>query len=267
MDEVCDQWDGLVYGNYEAVMPLPFKKKLGINYIVQPFFTRTLDICSKKMSLKNMSEFLFHIPHKFRLQEFCVEEPFPGEKKTGDKKYQSIQLHDTFEILQKNFHNNTNQNIRKARKQNLVFSEVISTDIIADNFKLLKGKALDKFGKTEYHKLKKIMDICLAHKSGHTFSVQTIDGEILASAFFMHAHNRIIYLKGSTTDSGKKCGAMHFLMAGVIEKFSNQAIILDFGGSSVASLSRFFQGFGGIDHHYFSYKKNRLPLPLRWIKK
>ena len=31
-----NQWDALVVGDYEAVFPMPWKKKFGIKYIYQP---------------------------------------------------------------------------------------------------------------------------------------------------------------------------------------------------------------------------------------
>jgi len=36
LDMAADQWDALVYGNYDAVMPLPWRKKWGIQYLYQP---------------------------------------------------------------------------------------------------------------------------------------------------------------------------------------------------------------------------------------
>ncbi|WP_315816464.1 hypothetical protein [Paraflavitalea speifideaquila] len=36
LDKMADNWDGLVLNNYEAVMPLPWKKKWGIYYLAHP---------------------------------------------------------------------------------------------------------------------------------------------------------------------------------------------------------------------------------------
>lgn len=37
-----DHWSALVYGDYEAVFPLPLKQKFGITYVVQPIFCQQL---------------------------------------------------------------------------------------------------------------------------------------------------------------------------------------------------------------------------------
>jgi len=267
LDTVCIHWDALVAGDYEAVFPLPYKSKLGIRYIIQPFFTRTLDVCSPDKKWKDALHFIEHIPDRFRLREFCIEAAMvPPEMLNGEKKYQALDLHAPFEGLKTDFSNNTNQNLKRAEKNKLKIKKELSTDDIANDFKKIKGAALKKFGEEEYKVHKKLMDQCMQHRMGYTRAVEDQGGNRIASAFFMHAHKRIIYLKGSTTETGKRTGAMHFLMASLIEEYSNRELIFDFGGSSIPSLSRFFKGFGAADHVYYAVKKNNLPLPLRWLK-
>ncbi|MDP4600608.1 MAG: hypothetical protein NWS84_05650, partial [Polaribacter sp.] len=48
LDIVADHWDVLVLNDYEAVMPLPWKKKFGLKYITQPYFCQQLGIFSKE---------------------------------------------------------------------------------------------------------------------------------------------------------------------------------------------------------------------------
>ena len=38
LDTMADNWDGIVIGDYEAVMPLTWKSKWGIRYLYQPAF-------------------------------------------------------------------------------------------------------------------------------------------------------------------------------------------------------------------------------------
>jgi hypothetical protein len=47
LNKMCNgQWDALVMGNYETVMPLTRRKKWGIYYLYQPAFTQQLGIFS-----------------------------------------------------------------------------------------------------------------------------------------------------------------------------------------------------------------------------
>ena len=40
-------WNALIYGDYEFVMPLPFREKYFIQYIYQPFITQRLGVIGK----------------------------------------------------------------------------------------------------------------------------------------------------------------------------------------------------------------------------
>src|SRR5262245_52449819 len=70
LDHMAGNWDALVLGDYEAVMPLPWRKKFGIYYLYQPFVTASLGVFSANAIDKELMEtFLNSIPAKFKLIE------------------------------------------------------------------------------------------------------------------------------------------------------------------------------------------------------
>lgn len=50
LDVVCEDWNGLVLGDYEAVFVLTGKSKYKINYLYQPFFTRYFGVFQNQKS-------------------------------------------------------------------------------------------------------------------------------------------------------------------------------------------------------------------------
>jgi len=48
LDIVADNWDVLVLNDYEAVMPVPFRRKFRINYVYPPFWLLELGLFSLK---------------------------------------------------------------------------------------------------------------------------------------------------------------------------------------------------------------------------
>ena len=66
LDIVTDQWDALILDNYQAVFPLPFRRKCGIDYVYQPVFTQQLGLFSQApLSPSLLEEFLAQIPARF----------------------------------------------------------------------------------------------------------------------------------------------------------------------------------------------------------
>jgi len=74
-------------------------------------------------------------------------------------------------------------------------------------------------------------------------------------------------MNAASNEEGKKLGAMFFLVDNFIKTNAEKEIILDFEGSMIPGVARFYSGFGSIPETYFQLKFNRLPLPLRWLKR
>src|SRR5690349_1546842 len=66
LDAMSDDWDALVLDEYQYVMPLPFRKKIGIAYIYQPFLTPQLGIFGDHPELALLHRFLQAIPAHFK---------------------------------------------------------------------------------------------------------------------------------------------------------------------------------------------------------
>ena len=68
LDIVSDKWDALVLGDYEVVMPLTWRKKYSITYLVQPVYSQQLGVFStQKLNTTIVNQFLNSIPEKYKL--------------------------------------------------------------------------------------------------------------------------------------------------------------------------------------------------------
>lgn len=269
LDIVSENWPALVLNDYEAVFPLASKSKYKINYLIQPFFTRYFGVYSKhKISEKLVSDFFSSIPEKFKFIEFCIHESTPITKNNFDlkeKKYQILSLEKEYEFIQKEFSDNAKRNIKKAIKAGLTVQSGISPEKIVNLFKSTKGNELEVFKPEQYKTLIKLMNECLKQNKGQSIAVY--DGNTLCAAgFFMKSNNRFVFLKSGVTNEGKSKGAMHFLFDHFIKENSNKGCQLDFGGSSVDSVARFYKNFGAKDCVYLQVKKNKLPKFIKWVK-
>ena len=65
LDIVSPNWEALIAGDYHLVMPLPAKRKYGINYLFQPKYTQQLGVFGVEPSIEPVSDFISKIPKKF----------------------------------------------------------------------------------------------------------------------------------------------------------------------------------------------------------
>ena len=66
LDAMAGNWDGLVLGNYEAVMPITFRKKYGITYLYQPAFCGNLGVFAATITESLTNNFLNAVPKKIK---------------------------------------------------------------------------------------------------------------------------------------------------------------------------------------------------------
>jgi hypothetical protein len=269
LDVVCKNWSALVLNDYDAVFPLASKSKYKVDYLYQPFFTRYLGVYSKaKISYNLLNNFIDSIPKKYKYIQFCLHEENYFKSDSFDleeKKYQLLDLNKEYDSIQKYFSDNAKRNVKKAVKAELKVELNIAPEEIVNLFKITKGNELEIFKTKDYKILIELMNACLIHKQGKSIAVY--DGsQLCAAAFFMFSNNRFVFLKSGVTAEGKAKGAMHLLFDYFIKENSNKQYKLDFGGSSVESVARFYKNFGAKDSVYLQMKKNTLPKLIKWIK-
>ncbi|HET8963735.1 MAG TPA: hypothetical protein VFM99_07555 [Chitinophagales bacterium] len=270
LDTVSVNWAALVLNDYEAVFPFAYNKKYGISYIYQPFFTRYFGVYSKNgmPSANLLMQFLNKIPSSFSYINLCLNSSqIVGFKHyfIKQRRYQVMDLIGSYEELKKRYSDNTRRNIKKAVKADLKIVKEISPLQIVTIFRKTKGDELNAFGEADYNRLSSLMHNCLKNNCGETIAVYDRD-ELCAAAFFMHSDNRFVFLKSGVTEQGRMNGAMHFLVDNFINQYSNSNKTLDFGGSSVESVARFYKSFGAQDYVYLQLENKRISKLIRWIK-
>lgn len=285
LDVVCENWTALVLNDYEAVFPLASKSKYKINYLYQPFFTRYFGVFPKtELTNKLTTAFLKAIPEKYKYIEFCLHEtidcskeltPSPAEGLNTDfdlpdysktqRKYQLLNLSSPYELLYKGYSDNAKRSIKKAVKAGFVLKYNVAPELVVNLFKSTKGQELEVFKATDYEILHALMDVLVKLNKAEALAVYDKENKLCAAAFFMKSNNRFIYLKSGVTDHGKVNGAMHFLFDTFIQHNAATNNILDFGGSSVETVARFYKNFGAKDCVYLQLKKNSLSRVIKWL--
>jgi len=255
LDIVCDDWDALVLNDYEAVFPLPKRKKWGIDYIYQPFFCQKLGVFSKHEI--DIKPFLNCIPKKFKYLELniCSLSSFV------------VQENNNYELnltkdLQSNFSKNTNRNIAKAKASRLSLVSNISPEQHTSLFK----KNLSSLGINEKD-LAVYVHLChvlIKNNRGEIYAVFDEFNKLIASSLIAVDGQRVYYLNGASSQEGRMVGASHWMVSEIMKNFTGK--IFDFEGSNIEGVARFYEGFGAIKTGYSTIKINRLPFCLKWMK-
>ncbi len=269
LDSIAPGWSALVLNDYEVVMPLPVVTKF-FNTIYQPFFAQQLGIFNtQQMHEKTIVDFIQAIPAKFKYINVCLNENNVLNSDyyhiTKRKNY-VLYLHRDYTLLYKGFNEQNKRNVRKSFNSGLSINTV-NTDAVVDFYSEQKSRTTLDVKPHHYNRFKLVLQEATKRDKCLAFQVTNSAGVVHASAAFYKQKGRIIFQIGTANAAGRESKAMFFLMNHVIKEYSNQNLILDFEGSEINSIARFFSGFGASHLPYYRLVINRLPWPIRWLKK
>lgn len=265
LDHMAYNWDGLVLNNYEAVMPLPWKKKYGIYYLYQPFLTAQSGLFGPNINGKLLQDFFDAVPGKFRLWEFSLNHG--NMKKTENYHLQErtnfiLDLSPAYEHLFGNYRDNVKRNIRKSVTYGCYIKTAIPVDWVS---KLVKDRDQNISARDLMHFQNLYQEL---HSKGkaQTYGVFSKQNELIASAVFLYSHSRSYYILIGNHPDGRTLGASHALVDAFIKDHSERKLWLDFEGSDLRNLAFFYSGFGAVEEKYPAIRINRLPWYARIFK-
>jgi hypothetical protein len=268
LDRTAVTWDALIYGNYEHVMPLPVKQKFGIQFLYQPHYCQQLGIFPPPAGPLAL-EFFTNVLKVFNYADIQINSlNLPANNlediKISSRKNYLLHLGTGYDVLSSAFSEYTSRNIFRAEGNNLNFVKGIRLE---DYMTFKKKNMPVEISASGLGKLKSLIAYSQYKGIGETFGIYSAENELCAAAFFCRWKERVVYLNAVSSIKGKETRAMFHLINHFIESNANKNLILDFEGSMLPGVARFFEGFGATAETYYQLKFNKLPVILKWMKR
>ena len=243
-----DTWHALVDDDYQAVMPLPTRKKGVLKYVYTPFFLPQMGIFYRQeLHPEETDAFLQEISKHYVLADVLL-----NETQASQKPYNSyftsykLDLQPTYNELFSQFHENTRRNIKKGEKMSCKVNvgEESVADIIA-LFETNKGsEEAVHFRENDYARLHRVSDYLLKHNLLEIYGVRTADGQLAAGALFVKDGKRRWFWFSGRDNRLSESKPMFLLLDAYIRDHAESDLYLDFNGSSNPNVARLYQGFG-----------------------
>ena len=266
LDNICDNWDAFVINDYEAVMPLPWRRKAGIKYLYAPPFIQQLgvtgshtifyeeDLLRQIEKLFRYGDIFFNYSHSLNRIPALVKANF------------ILNLNQPFSEIELGFSNVLKKNLKAAKKAELHTSSY-SHQLIIKIFQNKYQERVRHVRDIDYKNFSKLCDQLLSRNMLATKIIQNKEEEILAAVIIAIDNKRIYNLINHITATGRKAMANHVLMCEILKEFSGRNLLFDFEGSDLPGVKEFYEYFGPINQPYFHYHFNYLPFPLNLLKK
>ncbi len=265
LDEICEHWDALVLGDYEAVMPLPWKEKWGIRYTYQPYFCQQLGIFSNIPGL-HYGDFLAEIPGHFRLVELAVQSGAELWDHVRERTNLLVDLSRPYEEIRNGFNKDGVKNLQRLEKEAIEYTDDVSVHEVIKRYRETWGRHNPNIQNQHYARLEQACNTAL--KKGNIFMLKARDEHgSLAAALFLKNEHYLHYICAAPNTAGHDMGIMHGIIDQAIRAHAGQNMQLDLEGSDIPSVQRFYKKFGPVNEPYYRISINRLPWYVKWLRK
>ena len=258
LDFLSKNWELLVYGDYEAVMPIPFVKKTFFKVVLMPLFCQQLGIFGKSNELIN-EKFLKFLKTNYNVinYSFNFHNDFENELITKKNFYLPVQEY-AF-LRRKKYFKVRKSTVKTA--QYLEFREVFAKknilEFIKNNFKgLEKESDMDFF----------IQYLFFLEKSHKLKLFGSYYEENLTNVAVLIDNENYFSLLGLLNNEElKNHNGASFLIDRILH-LNIETKAFNFMGGSIRGIEVFFKSFGSDLQEYHVIQKSKKDLIKNWLK-
>ncbi|HEX7844165.1 MAG TPA: GNAT family N-acetyltransferase [Chitinophagaceae bacterium] len=268
LDAMAKHWDALILNDYEAVMPLTWNKKYGIQYLFQPFLTAQLGVFGNNINATTVESFLQAIPSKLKFWDIYLnyKNVFAlNSFSLYQRNNYVLSLNRPYDEIKDNYRENTKRNIRRTEQAGSSVEKGFDAEKVIE-LALYQMQRDGGAVRENVDRFRKLYNLLSEKKLAITYGI-FLKEELLASAVFFYSHKRAYYILVGNHPNGKTIGASHALIDAFIKDHAGSDTTLDFEGSDIHSLAFFYSSFGAVEEKYAALKLNRLPFYLKWMKR
>ena len=277
---VAGRWDAVVElgpaGEYRSVLPLPYKRRPWGKELFQPTFTQQLGLFTTAASQhKDVAEYLLLISGRYvrGYQQLNVDNSLFSTNsayKTGQRVTYHLSLAPSFPTLLQAYDPSSRRRLRQnsVRTVPLRVQEATTLEPLITLFKQTIGEAA-LLSARHYARLRRLVAAAQQRGQALVYEVRmpAPDAELLAAALFIRERNKLIYLFAAASPHGRQLSAPTLLLSHVIAQHAGApGLVLDFEGSVIPSIARFFANFGAQPVPYTTFTLTTRPWYLPWMR-
>ncbi|WBV53067.1 hypothetical protein [Chryseobacterium gambrini] len=237
LDQLSGNWHILVYNDYEAVMPVPLKRKFALNLVVMPLFCQQLGVFSSKDDFKINDQFLNFLKNRYNIFSYSFNHYNSFSKDLDKKKNYTIQISDYILLRRKKYFKGRKSTAKCA--QHLIYKEI---DFSEESFSFMQKnfKGLSKDGDVE--KYRKYLNFLYTNNS-LKLSGAYLDEKLINIAVLIDEKDQLSLLGLINDEEYKDENGPSFLIDKILSFYIHEKKF-NFMGSNIRGIEVFFKSFG-----------------------
>ena len=266
---LCENWDALVLGDYEYVMPILHKIEYKKSIIFSSKLGNRLGIFSNSiLTEKIVTEFIDKIPNTFSLVHILLNKfnKLTSKSSTYKKTYE-LDLIQTYAKISEKFSNQFQKNIHIAVSNRIkIIKGLMPNELI--NFAQRKNSITNpNLKNSDFQKLRMIIAYGLRYNLGEIYGVYSAENNLCAAAFFLKSKRKIHLIYNAIDKQAINTCALYYLIDKFIETHAEKNLTLNIENIIINNDLDFFTGAGAHEYKYKSYSVNHLPWYYKFLIK
>lgn len=245
------KWMAVVSGDYDWVMPLPYNRKLGgLRQFYQPFFCQQLGIYGSIMPDINQQNELFTLLKKKAIRTHIALNELNNQIEhvpLKEKINLVLPLDEEYDHISKQYSEYQKRKIKKNK-------DYINIEVSHD-FQLFCN-LYHKYTLTKINSpikkawLNRYFSGIEKTKLANIIFATNEKNSIIAGLMYLQTPERIVALLPFSDTIYKEFSGQALIIDHLIRSNSEKSMVLDFEGSSIPGVARFYQSFGAISRNY-----------------
>lgn len=256
LDVLTDKkWECWIYGDYEAVMPVPLQYIFGIKFVTQPIYCQQLGVFYKEEISDELFQTFEKKLHKYRVRAYHFnEENTERYQPKGEKRVNFIlDLNCPYDELFANYTKSRRKDIRKSKRLGVKIE--ITHDF--ENFMKIKFTNYSNISGLDKDYFHTFLTEMIRKKRLIVCDIFDNNNQLIASQLFTISGNRRICLGFARDKEKEKHNSSAYAKDFLINDLSNTPTILDFEGSSHPNIASFMKGFGVEEKHFTCFSNSK----------
>lgn len=258
---------------YDAVMPVPLRRKWGVWRVHQPFFCQLLGVFSRDPAF-DAEPFYRAVYRQFRYGSVWQTSAYPTPavpfNLVRQLSTQVLDLSATYPALYARYTPDRRRNLRRAQSAGWQIQERADIEPLLLLFRGNHANGIDGgVGEWAYAILRTLYAE-LHKRNMATLLYAGRTEKFDAGVLFVRDENRLIYLFNAATETGRRGNARTLLIDRIIQENAGQAapnppLLLDFESPEKPSIRSFYASFGAVMRPFWLVRWSRLVWPERAV--
>lgn len=261
LDVLADHWMGIVIRDYEAVIPLPYKR-LGVKLLYTPPFIQHLDIAGQ-YTAADVDSVWQTIFTQFKIGQYkCSQYFIPTLSEVQPKLNLILDLSQSYEVIQQQYTKACKRNLAKSAT-NFIVQQSTDIALLLAYYQQAYGH-LAAYKPKHYQRLERLLTALQERGQLQLYTI-TIAQEVVFVGALVDDGKRLYYLMGAPNEAGRKARITYVFIDYILRKFAQTNYIFDFEGSEIENVATFYRSFSPTEEYYYTKRFNHLPSLLQTI--